>query len=136
MNGPVPDGTVVKVALWLGQTIRLTKSLAVVRRLTVSVALLVALVQTPVTSTVYVPVSLVLSDVSVSDDVDWPPMTLPFFFHTYVNGPVPDTASANPANVPEQLFVMLVNPLELAGMFTVSNALFVTELQVAVTITL
>ena len=52
VNGPVPLGVVLNEALVPGQLVRLVNAEAPMAVLTVSVALLVALPQVPVTSTV------------------------------------------------------------------------------------
>lgn len=62
MNGPVPVGVVVKVADWPGQTTELVKALAAVGVFTVKVAAFVTLLHVPLTSTVYVPASPVVTE--------------------------------------------------------------------------
>ena len=51
LNGPVPEGVVLKVAVVPGQLVKLVKEVAVTLVRTVKVALLVTLPQEPVTVT-------------------------------------------------------------------------------------
>ena len=58
----------------------------------------------------------------------------PSFFHTYVNGPVPEATVEKLAGVPGHS-VRLVSAVALVSVFTVKVALFVTLVQVPLTVT-
>lgn len=66
VNGPVPDGVVVKLADWPGQSTRSARLDDAVFWFKVKVALFVTALHVPVTSTVYVPASAPETEAIVS----------------------------------------------------------------------
>src|ERR1041385_4590107 len=89
LNGPVPLGTVLKLAGVPRQIASGVNAVALVLVSTVSEAQLVTLVQRPVISTQYWPASPAVTPLIVTELFVWPGRPTAFGVQRYVNGPVP-----------------------------------------------
>ena len=134
VNGPVPDGTVLNVAVDPGQFVRELRAVLAVVSSTVRVAQFVTAPHAPVTATQYVPASAACTLVTVNELVVAPAIVPPFFRHTKPNGPVPLGAVLKTAVDPGQ-FVREVSSVVVVVWRIVRLPQFVTLPQAPVTST-
>ena len=124
VNGPVPEATVVNVALDPGHNVKLVNGVAVVFVRTVRFAQLVTVPQRPKTFTQYCAASDATTEGIVKLALVAPAIGAPPFVHAYVNGPVPEATVVNVALDPGHK-VKLVN-----GVASVGGRMLNVEVQV------
>ena len=126
---------VLKVAVVPGQLVRLVNGVAPTLIITVNVALLVTLPQAPLTATLYVPASELVTNGTVKVLLVSPIRMKPSFDQSRLKGPVPEGVVLKVAVVPGQL-VRLVKEVAVTLLRTVKVALLVTLPQAPLTVTL